>query len=371
MSKANNKILILVPAFTARGGITNYYQVLKHEFPDEIEYFERGARTWPVRKGTVYELIRAFKDYNQFKKRIQKGDIKLVQSTTSLGLNSIIRDGFFLRYTYKKGIKTIAFFRGWDDKAEYTTQKNYLKLFRHLFFYTDALIVLSEHTASTLRKWGYEKNIFTETTLVDKQLIEDVSSRELSEKCIALNHSKTINLLFLSRLEKRKGLYELIEAYKKLKSNPVINFTLTVCGDGFELESLKEIIESDKIEGVRIVGYVTGEQKKQAFQDAHIFVFPSHGEGMPNAVLEAMGFGLPVITTPVGGVIDFFVDGKNGYFTPINNPAELVEKIQKLASDNILLTNIALENYQLARERFSSDKVAKRILKIFNEVTEK
>jgi glycosyltransferase involved in cell wall biosynthesis len=365
------KILILVPAFTARGGITNYYHALKEDFPEEIEYFERGARTWPVRKGTLPELIRAFKDYRKFKKRIKKGDIKLVQSTTSLGINSIIRDGFFLRFAHKKGIKTIAFFRGWDDIAEYVTHKKYLKLFRYFFFQADAMIVLSERTASTLNRWGYNGRIFIETTLVDKKLIADVSAAKLTEQLKFLNQTKTIHLLFLSRLEKRKGLYEIIEAYKKLKSNPVISFTLTICGDGSELEPLKRKIDSEKIEGVRIVGFVAGEQKKQAFSNAHIFVFPSHGEGMPNAVLEAMGFGLPVITTPVGGVIDFFVDGKNGYFTPINNPTELVEKIQKLASDNILMSNIALENYQLARERFSSDKVAKRILKIFNEVTEK
>lgn len=371
MSKAKNKILILVPAFTARGGITNYYQVLKHEFPDEIEYFERGARTWPVRKGVFAELIRAYKDYSQFKKRIKKVDIKLVQSTTSLGLNSIIRDGFFLRHANKKGIKTIAFFRGWDDTAEDITQKKYLKLFRYFFFHADAFIVLSERTASTLRKWGYNGKIYTETTLVDKQLVTDVSSKKLTEKFKVLNQSKAINLLFLSRLEKRKGLYELIEAYKKLKSNPLVSFTLTICGDGSEFEPLKLLIASEKIEGIRIVGFLAGEQKKLAFQNAHIFVFPSHGEGMPNAVLEAMGFGLPVISTPVGGLVDFFVEGMNGYFTTINNPSELAEIILKLALDEKLMSNIASENYQMAKEQFSSEKVAKRILKIFNEVTEK
>jgi glycosyltransferase involved in cell wall biosynthesis len=371
MSKTKSKILILVPAFTARGGITNYYQVLKDEFPENIEYFERGARTWPVRKDAFAELLRAYKDYGQFKRRIKIGDIKLVQSTTSLGVNSIIRDGFFLRYANKKGIKTIAFFRGWDYGAETKTQKYYLNLFRHFFFFADALVVLSERTKATLKKWGYRRVIFTETTLVDKRLIDDVASATITKKFTELRQNRPINLLFLSRLEKSKGIYELIEAYKKLRSHATFKFTLTICGDGFELEPLREKIQTSNLEDIEVVGFVSGKQKKQAFSNAHIFVFPSHGEGMPNAVLEAMGFGLPVITTPVGGVIDFFEDGKNGYFTPINNPAELVEKIQKLASDIILMSNIALENYQLARERFSSDKVAKRILKIFNEVTEK
>jgi len=362
MSKARNKILILVPAFTARGGITNYYQVLKDDFPEEVEYFERGARTWPVRKGTIPELIRAFKDFRQFKMRITEG---------ALGINSIIRDGFFLRYAHKKGIKTIVFFRGWDDRAEAKTQKRYLNLFRYFFFFADAIIVLSERTKATIKKWGYRGEIFTETTLVDKRLIDNVFSATITKKFVELRQNRTLNLLFLSRLEKSKGIYELIEAYKRLRSHATFKFTLSICGDGFELEPLREMIQASNLEDIKVVGFVSGVQKKQAFNNAHVFVFPSHSEGMPNAVLEAMGFGLPVITTPVGGVIDFFGEGKNGYFTSIYNPEELAGKIEKLVSDEQKLTNIANANHQMALERFSSDKVAERIINIFAKVTGK
>ncbi|HCX99207.1 MAG TPA: hypothetical protein DG754_03625 [Bacteroidales bacterium] len=70
--KKEYKILITVPASTARGGITNYYQVLRNEFSSNIEYFERGARTWPLRKGVITELIRAWKDFKAFKKRVER-----------------------------------------------------------------------------------------------------------------------------------------------------------------------------------------------------------------------------------------------------------------------------------------------------------
>lgn len=359
-----------MPAFTARGGITNYYQVLKDEFPMQIEYFERGSRTWPIRKGFFSELFRAYKDYNSFKKRLADGDVFLVQSTTSLGLSTTIRDGLFLRYAHKKGIKTIVFFRGWDVKAEQNAKKNYLSLFRYFFFSSDACIALSEHTGSTLKKWGFENKMYIETTLVDKYLIQNVNPESIHLKYSGLKQNQTLNLLFLSRIEKRKGIYELIEAFKVLKSDSFPFITLTICGDGFELEPLQQRIKDESIEGIEIKGFISGEEKKDAFTNAHIFVFPSHGEGMPNAVLEAMGLGLPIITTPVGGVIDFFEDGKNGYFTPINNPSELAKNVKNLASDQYLMANIASANYHLAKGLFSSDKVAKRILKIFEEVTE-
>lgn len=370
MKNIKDKILILVPAFTARGGITNYYHVLREEFPWQIEYFERGSRTWPIRKGFFSELLRAYKDYLNFKKRITDGDISLVQSSTSLGVSTTIRDGLFLRYAHKKGIKTIVFFRGWDVKAENKTEKNYLSVFRYFFFSADAFITLSEHTCSTLKRWGYKRKIYIETTLVDKHLIKDVKLENINLKKFDLNQNQTLNILFLSRIEKRKGIYELLEAFKLLKSDTLPYITLTICGDGFELVPLQQMIEYENIKGITIKGFISGEEKRDAFANSHIFVFPSHGEGMPNAVLEAMGFGLPIVTTPVGGVIDFFEDGKNGYFTPINNAIELAKNIKKLVLDQNIRFNIAFSNYHLANDRFRSDKVAKRILKIFHEVSE-
>jgi glycosyltransferase involved in cell wall biosynthesis len=363
----NKNILILVPAVTARGGITNYYQVLKTAFSDRVEYFERGARTWPYRKGVLSELLRAWKDYLAFRKRVAKNDIKLVQTTTSLGFNTIIRDGLFIRHARKKGLKTIVFFRGWDETAVKKVEKRYHWLFKFFFFKADTLITLSEKAKTDLKKWGYHKDIRVETTLVDKKLLEGVNEAFIVDKFQQME--KKCNLLFLSRIEKRKGIYELLEAYRKLFHDPKNNFSLTlsICGDGTSLKDVNQWIASEKLSGVELKGFVSGSQKKAAFEDAHVFVFPSYGEGMPNAVLEAMGFGLPVITTPVGGVVDFFVPGKNGYFVSINNIQDMVEKIKTLLQDKDGMCAMALNNYRYAEKIFRSDKVAQRMEIIFDQ----
>jgi glycosyltransferase involved in cell wall biosynthesis len=205
---------------------------------------------------------------------------------------------------------------------------------------------------------------------VDKHLIAGVDKESIAKKYAEVQKHKQVNLLFLSRLEKRKGIYELLEAFKRLRTNTDIKYTLTIGGDGFELDPMRALIQKEAIEDVQMKGFISGEEKKQAFMQAHIFVFPSHGEGMPNAVLEAMGFGLPVVTTPVGGVVDFFKDGENGCYTAINKPDELFGKISELASNHKLLTEIAISNFKLAQSRFTSDIVAGRMLKIFNEVIE-
>lgn len=366
--KKEYKILITVPASTARGGITNYYQVLRNEFSSNIEYFERGARTWPLRKGVITELIRAWKDFKAFKKRVKKDDISLVQTSTSLGFNSIIRDGLFLRFARKKGIKTIVFFRGWDLWAEKKTER-YLWLFKYLFFKCSSILVLTQHTKNTLIKWGYKGDVFLETTLFDKNLASLVCPEFLSEKFNRLKSEKTISLLFLSRVEERKGIFELLEAYKSLKKQKCgYNYKLNICGDGSELEKIQNLVKTQEIPDVSIFGFVENQRKINAYQAAHIFIFPSYGEGMPNAVLEAMGFGLPVLTTRVGGVKDFFEPVKNGHFIEIKSSIYISDKILQMVNNPSDFLSMALNNFEKANKMFRSDIVAKRVEQIFESV---
>lgn len=362
----NKQILILVPAKTARGGISNYYQVLKKEFSSHIEYFERGARKWPYRKGIISELLRAWKDYLLFKKRLAKNDIGLVQATTSLGFNAMIRDGFFLRHAHKKGLKTIVFFRGWDEIIVDKFEKRYLRLFNLFFSNTDIIITLSEKSKMDLKKWGCHQDIYIETTLVDKKLIQNVDEGFIFDKFNQIGNK--INLLFLSRVEKVKGIFELLGAYKILSNDPTIDcyLSLSVCGDGKAIEEVDKWIKTEKLKDVELKGFVANDQKRESFENAHIFLFPSfHGEGMPNAVLEAMGCGLPVITTQVSGVVDFFVPGKNGYYIVKNNIEDVVEKIKTLLQDKDGMCTMALNNYRYAEKVFRSDKVAQRMEIIF------
>ena len=363
----NKSVLILVPAITARGGIANYYHVLKNHFSSIIEYFERGARTWPIRKGVIQELIRAWKDYVKFKKRLAKGDIKLVQTSTSISLNTTIRDGLFLRHARKKGLKTIVFFRGWDNVQEKKIESYFLNIFKYFFFKCDLIIVLSTNVKEKIEKWGYTGQIKLETTLVDKELIQDYTLFDIDDKFQKFDDTNQINLLYLSRVEKRKGIYELIEAVKNLKDVKQ-KISLSICGDGFELKNIERKISEEKLKNITLKGFVSGIDKKNEFEKAHLFIFPSYEEGMPNAVLEAMGFGLPIITTPVGGLKDFFKNNEHGLFIKPNDPNDIHIKIKTFIKNKELVVKISRTNYSFARETFQSDIVAKRIENIFKEV---
>jgi len=234
---AGNKILLLVPAPTARGGISYYYETLRKELPENIIFFERGARNWPHRAGIISEYRRIITDFFSFRNLLNTNDILLVQSSTSLGLNTTLRDGLFIWYSKKKGLKTVAFFRGWDDNVEKQIEKRYLYLFRYFFFSCDSLITLSEKVKSKLQFWGYKGEITVETTLVDKELLPDIDPDFIRNRFEAMAAKKKVKLLFMSRIEKRKGIYEVLEAFQRLSKNTnnEFAFQLDILGDGFEI----------------------------------------------------------------------------------------------------------------------------------------
>src|SRR5690606_39046507 len=117
---------------------------------------------------------------------------------------------------------------------------------------------------------------------------------------------ETTNILFLSTVNKNKGIYEAILGYEIIKEN-FSNVSFEIGGDGPELENIKTLVNKKKMQDVTFSGYLTGKQKIKAFLNADIYVFPSFSEGMPISILEAMASGLPIITTEVGGIKDFFI----------------------------------------------------------------
>jgi len=142
------------------------------------------------------------------------------------------------------------------------------------------------------------------STLVDESILDKENIESLIE---FRSRSENINILYLGNISRTKGVWEVIEAYRILcnKLKPK-NLKCSMAGDGKELEALKKYVNTHNL-NIDFPGYVKDKKKADVFKNSHIYVFPSfHGEGMPTSVLEAMAFGLPVITTRVGGLPDFF-----------------------------------------------------------------
>ena len=153
----------------------------------------------------------------------------------------------------------------------------------------------------------------------------------------------------------------MIDAYDILqKKHP--NTKLIIVGNGDDLDKAKKHVVDKKVKNVLFKGGLFGVELTTQFKNAQLYVLPSyHGEGMPTSVLEAMAFGMPIITRPLGGLNDFFEQNLMGSLIASLDPKEFAIEIEKYILDSDLTHKTALHNNDYAIKRFMASKVAENI----------
>ena len=362
----SKKILITLPHLRKPGGVASYYNaILPHLKNYNIYRLEIGSNDNKI------GLINPINDQLRFHNTISKIRPNLVHLNPSLGPKSFFRDGFFVWQCKKKKIPFLVFWRGWDKKFEKTVNHRLLPFFKYTFACASAFIVLASEFKNKLVQWGINSPVYIETTAVEESLLKDTDPLSKWVNDGFLLEDKPLKILFLARLEHNKGAFETLDAIKLLLDKGH-NVTLTVAGDGSVYSDLQEYatklgIEDDK---VTFTGYIRGMEKKRTLNEHHVYCFPTtYGEGLPNSVLEAMAFGMPVITTPLGGLADMFLDDKMGFLVKSKRPEEIADKIEKLINNPQKMIEIAKFNATYAREHFMAPKVATRIMSIYQEIT--
>ena len=196
------------------------------------------------------------------------------------------------------GNLVVVLIHGWDNRCERLISRHFQWLFRLVYCRADALIVLAKDYEKRLVRWGYTKKIFLEGAPVDDLVCADLEKAQLQKRGSQVSQ---FNILFLGRLEIEKGIYEVLQAYIDLRQRYEF-VTLSVAGDASQLKAFAQRVRELQVPDVAFLGYITGADKVAAFHDANAYLLPSHQEGLPLSVLEAMACGVPVIATHVGGL---------------------------------------------------------------------
>ena len=165
------------------------------------------------------------------------------------------------------------------------------------------------------------------------------------------NIEKKYDLVFAARLEKNKGIIELLKAIKLLVTNYHLPTKLLIIGSGPLKEELIKFVEKNGLKNnVFFSGWLaTSDDVAEAYSSARIFINPSYNEGGPRVALEAMACGLPVITTEVGLMSDIIKDGDNGLFTGWQ-PKEIAERIILLMDNRELQNKFSVAGMELVRQ---------------------
>jgi glycosyltransferase involved in cell wall biosynthesis len=179
---------------------------------------------------------------------------------------------------------------------------------------------------------------------------------------------ETHTLLFLGRLGERKGSYDLLRAVASI-SDDFPDLKLLMGGDG-EIEKIR--VEAQRLgiaDKVELLGWVRGPDKTALLTRASVYVLPSYNEGLPMSVLEAMAAGLPVISTPIGGIPEAVTDGVEGNLVKPGDVDAFSAALRRLLSDPSLRRQMGEAARLKVETVFSMDRIVPQIEALYRELS--
>jgi len=230
-------------------------------------------------------------------------------------------------------------------------QKSFLKN-------SDKVICVSDYVRNSLIEETGDLNVAKYETIFNG------ASHELYTK--EFIKEGILKIIFAGRVEKSKGIYELIEAVRDL------DVSLKIAGDGSLFEEIKEYLRKEKLDHkIVLLGKLKYTDLVEYYKEADILVSPSlRVEGFPMSIVEAMGFYLPVITTNIGGNQDAVVDNKNGFLIKPSDVQDLQEKINYFNKYPEKIKEFGINSRNYAVQKYSFSVMLEKYQKVINTLLE-
>jgi glycosyltransferase involved in cell wall biosynthesis len=174
------------------------------------------------------------------------------------------------------------------------------------------------------------------------------------------DHSE-LKVVTIGAIGVRKGYFDIVAAAALLRDEPIRFLFAGPDEFGGEQDELRAYARKlDVIDKVEFLGTVIGKQKWRLLSEADVFLLPSRGENMPNAVLEAMASGLPIVCTPVGALREMF-DGGGAIFVPAGDSIAIEKALRQLMDSPDLRKSMGYRNRAEVVAHYSLDRVFEKI----------
>lgn len=177
----------------------------------------------------------------------------------------------------------------------------------------------------------------------------------------------TVELLFLGIVGERKGVYDLLQAMAGvLRENPAVR--LTIGGNGAVAKAQAMALQLGLGDCVRFAGWVDGAAKRTLLQASDAYVLPSHNEGLPISILEAMSWQLPIISTDVGAIAELVRHGQDGWIVQPGDVPALKAAILALAGSASLRREMGARARVQVADHFSEPAVLPQLERCYDEL---
>lgn len=234
-------------------------------------------------------------------------------------------------------------------------------LYRYVFKNSN-VILLSKYLYDDVKKF-----VSFEQLYICPNGVEDLRK---NIKTTLEKQSEPIKILFLSNLIKSKGVFVLIEACKVLQQKGYTFLCEFIGGEGDVTahQFMMEVEKAGVSESVNYLGKKHGLEKEMAYQSADIFVLPTSNDCFPLVLLEAMQYGLTVISTKEGGIRDIVEENITGILVEQNNPAELADKIAVLLNNEAMRLEMGRAGRSKYEKEFTLQAFESKLQAILEEI---
>lgn len=353
--KRRPRVMMVGPNLLATSGISAVVNNwLDAGLEEEVDFHYLSTLTDYVPGHYLQKTIDALRAYYQFITDARKYDIVHIHVSSGMGF---YRKLVILLIAGLKNTKVAVHLHGSVFREFYDNSSGIQKLLiRYFFDRADAIFVLSESWLNFIREISKNDNIY---------IIYNGAS--VDRLCKVERNDGKIVISFMGRLGDRKGTYDLLDAFEKLIQSEPAAF-LILGGDG-DVEKVRSLVKEKNLDdNIDILGWVPGDRKYEVFNRSDIYTLPSYNEGLPGSILEGMAAGLPIISTPVGGIPEAVIEGHNGYLIEPGDSDALCERMLRLCQDSELRKKMGEESRRIIIEKFDISKIVNNLVCVYQKM---
>lgn len=372
------KVLLVGPIPPPMGGIVRYCQDIieselaqKNEitlFQDNIPHQYRPSittakNTWNIiSRDGLSSTIKVFgfvlKKFFQLNTVLTKNkfDIMHVLSTAGYGF---FRNTIHIIIAKRHGVKTVFHLLGQIDDLYKEANPLLRKVITFCLNRADIHIVQSPLLAEFVQ--GITKRpVYS--------IFNGVKTEQLAPPDgYAHSTGNNVEVVTLGYLGYQKGTFDILEVAQRVKEKlPAVRFTFVGGGEVDKFAKLAQ--EKDVSSCVRFLGRVEDDVCIKMLQSSDIFLLPSHAEGQPIALLEAMACGLPVISSTVGSIPEIIKEGENGFIVKPGDIEMITKYIETLTQDASLRERMGRVNTYEAEKKYNLKRVMNEIQRVYEKV---
>jgi glycosyltransferase involved in cell wall biosynthesis len=311
-------VVMLGPALNVRGGVSGVERLLLDALPEEVHATHIATMVeggkWTKAMTFAQSLAKLTMQLNR------RPDVVHIHFASGA---SNIRKIILARVALARGASVIMHAHGGGYQKHWTKMSPAARAITlNTLLRVQRLVVLGEGWKTFFESIGVPRHriVVLPNPVV---LPESVPERRTDGK---------IRFVYFGLISKRKGVFELVDAVAALSAECRARAEFVLAGNG-DVAQLREHANKLGVQDVvEIREWVDPAERDRLLASAHAFVLPSHIEGLPMSLLEAMAWGLAPICTPVGSIPEYVVDGANGLLVAPGAVPQLTEAIERLVS---------------------------------------